>query len=346
MFLYLFIRLLHRDYSPAVTTTLGDSDKFISSFSEVIVIEHFPNGGFVTKGSRLQERYDDPEVQGGKIALIAFKQNKVQKSPNCLDRIHSTFLKQVAYNQRVIEAEQEVAGINCDVADFLSGMSVDPAEQLGICVNGSEEMKGDEAAVGGQLWMQGDRQMTAHNLVLDGMANTKESAILSATAEAVTWKHALDQEEGPRKGQRVVIYPKEVSQLEQVLSTGDPNIDSEDGHPIAYSQILQAAQSYEHRPILLRENHEQITSGPAMAEKVPTWMSIAARVATGNRRRVLEDGPDVWNSDDEDASEDVKPDEEKGMYTSEMDPEKGPVKLTRAQVAAQKVTVANRGEFR
>jgi hypothetical protein len=92
------------------------------------------------KGSRLQERYDDPEVQAGKTALIAFKQNKVQKPPNCLDPMHSTFLKQVAYNQRVIEAEQEVAGINCDVADFLSGMSLDPADQLVICVNGSEEM--------------------------------------------------------------------------------------------------------------------------------------------------------------------------------------------------------------
>jgi hypothetical protein len=36
-----------------------------------------------------QERYDDPEVQGGKIALIAFKQNRVQKPPNGLDRMHS-----------------------------------------------------------------------------------------------------------------------------------------------------------------------------------------------------------------------------------------------------------------
>jgi hypothetical protein len=33
--------------------------------------------------------------------------------------MRSTFLKQVAYNQRAIEAEDEIAGINCDVADFL-----------------------------------------------------------------------------------------------------------------------------------------------------------------------------------------------------------------------------------
>jgi hypothetical protein len=90
-------------------------------------------------GSILQERYDDPEVHGGKIALIASNNNKVQKPPNFLDRMQSTFLKQSAYRQRVLEAEKEIAGINYDVADFLSGMSVDPNEQLVICVNGSED---------------------------------------------------------------------------------------------------------------------------------------------------------------------------------------------------------------
>jgi hypothetical protein len=146
-------------------------------------------------------------------------------------------------------------------------------------------------------------------------------------------------DEGARKGQRVVIYPKELSQLETVLSTGDPNTDSEDGHQVAYTAILQAAQSYERPPLLLKEDHEKIASDPVMAEKVPEWMNIAAKVATGNRRRVLENGPDVMNSDDEDALEDVKPDEEKGMYTAEIDPEKSPMKLTQAHAAAQRAAV-------
>jgi hypothetical protein len=60
------------------------------------------------QGSYLQERYDDPEVQGGKIALIASKQQLVQKPPNFLDRMQSTFLKQLGYNQRVLEAEKEM----------------------------------------------------------------------------------------------------------------------------------------------------------------------------------------------------------------------------------------------
>jgi hypothetical protein len=110
--------------------------------------------------------------------------------------------------------------------------------------------------------------MTAYDRVLDGMANSRESAILSATAESVTWEHALEQE-GPRKGQRVVIYPNDLPQLDAVLSTGDPNIDSEDGHPIAYVAILQGALAYERPPLFLREDSEQIISDPSMAEKVP-----------------------------------------------------------------------------
>jgi hypothetical protein len=105
------------------------------------------------------------------------------------------------------------------------------------------------------------------------MANSRESAILTAAVEAVTWKHASELD-GPRQGQRVVIYPKELSQLEQVLSTGDPNVDSEDGHPIAYTAILQAAQIFEKPPVSLKEDHEQITKDPVWSEMVPMWINV------------------------------------------------------------------------
>jgi hypothetical protein len=84
----------------------------------------------------LQERYDDLEVQGGKIALIAFKQMRAQKPPNGLDRMQSTFLKQVSYNQRVLEAEGEIAGINSDAPHFLSEMTIE--EPVFVCINGCE----------------------------------------------------------------------------------------------------------------------------------------------------------------------------------------------------------------
>jgi hypothetical protein len=149
--------------------------------------------------------------------------------------------------------------------------------------------------------------MTASNIVHEGMANGREEAILSAACEAGTWKHALETD-GSRKGQRVVIDPKEMTKLEEVLSTGDPNIDSENGHPVAYTQILQVSQTFEYPPIFLKEDSEQITSNPDLAPKVPVWMNTAAQVATGNRKMVLEDGPDVMNSDDDDALEYIEPD--------------------------------------
>jgi hypothetical protein len=85
----------------------------------------------------------------------------------------------------------------------------------------------------------------------------------------------------------------------------------------------------------LKEDSEQITSNPELAEKIPEWMSLTKQVATGSRRRVLEDGPDKPNSEDED-DEKMKPDEEPNMYTPGIDPSKGPIKLSTSQVAAQK----------
>jgi hypothetical protein len=45
-------------------------------------------------------------------------------------------------------------------------------------------------------------------------------------------------------------------------------------------------------------------------------MITAARVATGNRPRVLEDGPDVMNSDDEDSKTEEHGDKLTGMYVN------------------------------
>jgi hypothetical protein len=134
----------------------------------------------------------------------------------------------------------------------------------------------------------------------------------------------------------ITCYPKEITQLEEVLSTGDPNIDSVDGHPIAYAHHLQASQNYENPPIFLREDSEQITSKEETATKVPVWMNTAAQVATGNRRMVLEDEPDKMDSDDDDTLEDERGEVLIRMYTPGMDPKKGPVMLSQAQVPAQK----------
>jgi hypothetical protein len=208
-------------------------------------------------GSVLQERYDDEEIQGGKIALVAVKQMRAQKPPNGLDRMQSTFSKQVGYNRRIMEAEIAIAGINCDIPHFLEDMTLE--EPVYVCINSSEEMARGEQAIAGQLWIQGDRQMTASSTVPEGMADTTDSALLAAVAEAVAWNHASQEDEG-RKGQRVIIYPKDLTQLEEFLGTYDPNVDPEDGHPIAYEVILRESSKYEATPQFWREDSTRIVS--------------------------------------------------------------------------------------
>jgi hypothetical protein len=78
--------------------------------------------------------------------------------------------------------------------------------------------------------------------------------------------------------------------------------------------------------------------------KVQAWMVISKQVAVGNRRRVLENGADKMNwSDEED--EDMKPDEEKGMYTAGMDPEKALSFLRRPKSRHKKLRLRPRRSF-
>jgi hypothetical protein len=121
------------------------------------------------------------------------------------------------------------------------------------------------------------------------------------------------------------------------LSTRDPNIDSEDGHPIAYQAILQHSDGYENPPVFLKEDSEPVVSNPIMSGKVPEWMASAGQMATGERQRVLEDGEDKMRSSDEDDPK-MKPDVLTNMYTSEMDPTKGPHKLSASEVLQQRAT--------
>jgi hypothetical protein len=64
-------------------------------------------------------------------------------------------------------------------------------------------------------------------------------------------------------------------------------------------------------------------------------MCLAERVATGSRPRVLEDGPDTLNSD-EDANEDVEADKELNMYAPGVDPTAGPTVISSAYAARQR----------
>jgi hypothetical protein len=207
-------------------------------------------------------------------------------------------------------------------------------EPVYVCIISLEEMERGEQAIAGQLWVQGDRQMTASNAVPEGMADTRDSALLCAAAEAVTWNHA-SQPDYKRKGQMVIIYPKDLPQLDEFLATSDPNIDPEDGHPMVYEAILRETAKFEVTPLFLREDSNPVVSDPLLSAAVPEWLAKARQVATGNTRRVLEDGRDVADSSDED-DPNMKPDELTGCYTAEMDPKAGPLVLTPIQAAYQR----------
>jgi hypothetical protein len=139
----------------------------------------------------------------------------------------------------------------------------------------------------------------------------------------------------PEKGrERVIIFPKDLPQLDEFLATSDPNVDPEDGHPSAYEAILREFQKFETTPLFLREDCDMVVKDPLLAANVPEWLAKSRQVATGNRRRVLENGDDVMSSSDEDDPK-MKPDELTGVYTAEMDPKAGPRVLTQSQAAYQ-----------
>jgi hypothetical protein len=44
-------------------------------------------------------------------------------------------LKQIAFNHRVLKTEEEIAGINSGLGDFLQEMSFEQENPLFVCVN-------------------------------------------------------------------------------------------------------------------------------------------------------------------------------------------------------------------
>jgi hypothetical protein len=282
----------------------------------------------------LQERYDDLEVKEGKIALVATNKQLVQKPPNCLDRMRTRKQKQVAYNERVLKAEDKIAGIHCEIADFLSDMNA--VKVIIVCVNAGATMKRNKTVLGGQLWQEQGRSMTAVNGTIDGVPNTRESAILAAAVEAVEWKHPIEpvSDDGKRLGLRVVIYPAEMPQLEEAMNEFSQNpAELEDGSHIAYSKILEKCAEYETSPRFYGEDSDEIRSNPELAAAVPLWMNVAAQVSVGSRDLVLENGPDVMNSSDEESPTEEHGEKLEGMYVGGI---KAPVLLSQSEVARQK----------
>jgi hypothetical protein len=69
-----------------------------------------------------------------------------------------------------------------------------------------------------------------------------------------------------------------------------------DGQGDACEQIVSARDSFEHLPLFFASDQEEFKS-QVDPSKIDEWMSTASQIATGGRRQVPEDSPDVINSE-------------------------------------------------
>jgi hypothetical protein len=112
-----------------------------------------------------------------------------------------------------------------------------------------------ETILGGHFWQQEGRSMTAVDRVIEGMPNTRESAILTAAAEAVEWRHPIEAvtADGKRATPRIIVYPIDMPQIEEALSDFSQNpSEAEDGSHLALAKILEHSAGYASPPRFFR----------------------------------------------------------------------------------------------
>jgi hypothetical protein len=160
-------------------------------------------------------------------------------------------------------------------------------------------------------------------------------AILTAAAEAVEWSHPLERAiDGKRVSPRIIVYPSDMPSIDEDLSDFSQNpSEAEDGSHIAFAKIIEHSVGYTSPPRFLREDCSEIQNDPELAAAVPLGLSIAAQVSVGSRDYVLETGPDVMNSSDEDSPQEERGEAVEWMYTGDL---KAPVLLSQSDAARQR----------
>jgi hypothetical protein len=68
------------------------------------------------------------------------------------------------------------------------------------------------------------------------------------------------------------------------------------GQEEAYERIVSARDQFKHPPMCFSSGQEELKS-QMNTEKLDEWMTTTSQIATGNRRPVPENGPDVMNSE-------------------------------------------------
>lgn len=130
----------------------------------------------------------------------------------------------------------------------------------------------------GQLWIQENRRTTTRTAI-PGMRMSKEEGALSGIADALTWRHALeenDYEQNPNhmwSGHRVIAYPDFLSKLGLVLTTRNFGMDPCEASWPEYEAILIQSDSWND------EGRPRVIHASSKGRK------RAARLKTGWRKR-------------------------------------------------------------
>jgi hypothetical protein len=120
--------------------------------AEVVSYQPIPNeysesyASLLFSGVPQRIRAPNPEILGGYVSLVATNNNRVEISPNSLDRMHACLQKKVAFNQRILRNEEEVSAVSSGLADLLQDMRMD--EPWFACINGGGRMRGTQPVCG------------------------------------------------------------------------------------------------------------------------------------------------------------------------------------------------------
>jgi hypothetical protein len=228
----------------------------------------------------------------------------------------------VAFNESILRNEDKLALMNADISDFLRGFDPDPEKTMHVVPGIGSRTRGAQP-ICGQLWEQ--------EWTKNGTSN--KAIILSGVEYAVRWPHALEMSPNPRPGLRM-IYPRSLSRLATVLTTGNVRMDGE--HPelwSTYESVLNELETWppDSRPLIVREDDPRLEQWSDTAGKYEEWLADAKIIAVGSYRLVLEDGPDVCTSESENEHSDHGEVLE-GMYTPDVLGSEGHPVLDRAKM--------------
>jgi hypothetical protein len=141
-----------------------------------------------------------------------------------------------------------------------------------IAISAGQLMRRGEEITGGQYWQQGGRRMTASNHIIDGMPNTRTSAILSAAVEAVVWKHPNEKktEDGKRESPRMILYPDDIPPITEEVEAfiANPSKLEENKH-LAYAQIADSLGECVVPPAFCRSDSETVQGDSVFAAAAP-----------------------------------------------------------------------------